>query len=102
EPLVQYRQHFESVANTKAEKQWRCKEQIVSDAYDRRGIPRPEQWPFNKRVPLPVVEQLKRWAWAALKAGNPKVARKHAVQVMKKQPWSIDSWRVMYCALRGR
>ena len=102
EPLLQYRQHFESVASTKHEEQWRMKEQIVGDAYDRRGIARPKQWPFNKRVPLPVVEQLKRWAWAALKAGNPSVARKHATQVLKKDPFSIDSWRVMYCALRGR
>jgi glycosyltransferase involved in cell wall biosynthesis len=102
EPLVQYRQHFESVAFNKAEEQWQCKAQIIGDAYDRRGMTRPTEWAFNKRVPLPMVEQLKRWAWAALKAGNAKVARKHAIQVMKKQPMSVDSWRVMYCALRGR
>ena len=29
------------------------------EAGDRRGIARPKEWPFNKRVPLPVVEQLK-------------------------------------------
>jgi hypothetical protein len=102
EPLVQYRQHFESVASTKHQIQWQVKSQIVGDAYDRRGIPRPSEWPFNKRVPLPVVEQLKRWTWAALKAGNPRVARKHATQVLKQKPFSMDSWRVMYCALRGR
>jgi glycosyltransferase involved in cell wall biosynthesis len=102
EPLVEYRQHFESVAFNKADDQWNCKAQIIGDAYDRRGLKRPEQWSFNKRVPLPIVEQLKRWAWAALKAGNPGIARKHAVQVMKRQPLSVDSWRVMYCALRGR
>jgi glycosyltransferase involved in cell wall biosynthesis len=102
EPLVQYRQHFESVASTKHEEQWRVKSEIVGDAYDRRGIERPKEWPFNKRVPLSVVEQLKRWAWAALKAGNPAVARRHAKEVLKKQPFAPDSWRVMYCALRGR
>jgi glycosyltransferase involved in cell wall biosynthesis len=102
DPLVKYRQHFESVASTKHEVQWQVKSQIVGDAYDRRGIARPKEWLFNKRVPLPVVEQLKRWTWAALKAGNPNVARKHAVEVVKKQPLSVDSWRVMYCALRGR
>ena len=102
EPLTQYRQHFESVAFNKADEQWRCKSEIVGDAYDRRGLPRPKEWPFYHRVPLPVVEQLKRWAWAALKAGNADVARKHAKQVLKKKPLSIDSWRVMYCAMRGR
>jgi glycosyltransferase involved in cell wall biosynthesis len=102
EPLVQYRQHFESVAFNKADEQWRVKTEIVSDAYNRRGLKRPAEWPFNRRVPLSLVEQLKRWAWAALKAGNPQIARKHAMQVIKKQPLSLDSWRLMYCALRGR
>ena len=65
------------------------------------GWPVPDQWNFNRRVPPPVTEQLKRWVWAALKAGNPGVARKHAAKVLKMQPFAIDSWRVMYCALRG-
>jgi glycosyltransferase involved in cell wall biosynthesis len=102
EPLVQYRQHFESVANTKADEQWRVKSIIVGDAYARRGLTAPEEWPFSRRVPLPIVEQLKRWVWAALKAGNASIARKHAVQVLKRAPLSADSWKVMYCALRGR
>ena len=102
EPLVKYRQHFESVANTKHEDQWQVKATIVGDAYDRRGMAKPAQWPFEKRVPLSPIEQLKRWAWAALKHGNARVARKHAAKIMAKRPFSIDSWRVMYCAVRGR
>ena len=102
EPLVKYRQHFESIAFTKSEDQWRCTAEIVADAYDRRGLTRPTQWPFKKRMPIPAVEQLKRWAWAALKAGNPAIARRHATALMKKRPHAMDSWRVFYCALRGR
>jgi len=102
EPLVQYRQHFESVASTKADEQWRVKSIIVGDAYTRRGKTPPAQWPFSRRVPLPRVEQLKRWTWAALKAGNPEVARRHATQVVWCAPLSVDSWKVMLCALRGR
>jgi glycosyltransferase involved in cell wall biosynthesis len=102
EPLVQYRQHFESVASTKADEQWRVKSIIVGDAYARRGLTPPAQWPFNRRLPLPIVEQLKRWTWAALRAGNPKIARKHATEVVKRAPLSLDSWKVMYCAIRGR
>ena len=102
EPLVKYRQHFESVASTKADEQWRVKAIIVGDAYARRGLTPPEQWPFNRRVPLPIVEQLKRWVWAALKAGNPPIARKHAAEVVKRAPLSVDSWKVMYCAIRGK
>ena len=101
EPLVQYRQHFQSVNFSKHEEQWRVKSIIVRDAYERRGWPVPAEWNFNRRVPPPVTEQLKRWAWAALKNGNPKIARKHAAKVMRLQPLALDSWRVMYCAIRG-
>jgi glycosyltransferase involved in cell wall biosynthesis len=102
EPLVQYRQHFESVANTKADEQWRVKSIIVGDAYDRRGLARPEQWDFNRRVPKSFEDQIKDWVWAALRAGNPDVARKHARQLLRKKPLSLDSLKVMYCAIRGR
>jgi glycosyltransferase involved in cell wall biosynthesis len=101
EPLVHYRQHFQSVNFSKHQEQWRVKSIIIGDAYARRGWPIPAEWNLHKRVPPPISEQLKLWAWAALKAGNPKVARKHAAQVLKMQPFAIDSWRVMYCALRG-
>jgi glycosyltransferase involved in cell wall biosynthesis len=102
EPLVKYRQHFESVANTKADEQWRVKSIIVGDAYDRRGLTRPEKWDFNRRVPKSFEDQIKDWVWAALKAGNKDVARKHAKDLLRKKPLSLDALKVMYCAIRGR
>jgi glycosyltransferase involved in cell wall biosynthesis len=100
--LLNYRQHFESVASTKADEQWRVKSVIVGDAYRRRGMTPPAQWPFERRVPPPADEQLRRWAWAALKQGNVPIARRHAAAAMRRSPLSPESWRVMYCALRGR
>jgi glycosyltransferase involved in cell wall biosynthesis len=102
EPLVQYRQHFESVANTKADEQWRVKSIIVGDAYDRRGLTRPQQWDFNRRVPKSFEDQTKDWVWAALKAGNKRVARMHAKDLLRKNLLSLDSLKVMFCAIRGR
>jgi glycosyltransferase involved in cell wall biosynthesis len=102
EPLVQYRQHFESASFVNHEGQWNQKARIITEAYERRGLQVPQQWDFNRRTPLPIVEQLKRWAWAALKHGNVNIARKHAAQVVRRAPFSTDSWRVMYCAIRGR
>jgi glycosyltransferase involved in cell wall biosynthesis len=101
EPLTKYRQHFESVSNTKADIQWGHKATIVGDAYDRRGLARPEQWPFERRIPRPVEKQLEDWTWAALRAGNPHVARKHAMGLLKRKPLSARSWKTMMCAVRG-
>ncbi len=101
EPLVQYRQHFESVANTKADIQWKLKSKIVGDAYDRRGIPRPEKWPFEQRVPKAFESQLQDWVWAALRAGNVSIARQHAKELLKKKPISWIAWKTYLCALRG-
>lgn len=102
EPLVQYRQHFESVNNTKAEEQWRVKSIIVAEAYDRRGLPRPAEWNFQRRVPKPVDAQISDWFWAALKTGNRSVARRHAKDLLRLKPFSPGTWKIVCCALRGR
>lgn len=101
EPLTSYRQHFESVSNNKADIQWGHKATIVGDAYDRRGLPRPAQWTFERRVVKPIVHQLHDWAWAAIKAGNKNVARKHAWAALKYKPASLRAWKVFACAIRG-
>ena len=101
EPLVRYRQHFNSIANTKADVQWNLKAQIVGDAYDRRGMKRPDAWPFERRVPKPFDQQLRDWIWAALRAGNPAVARQHAKELIKAKPFAMQTWKTTFCAVRG-
>ena len=101
EPLTGYRQHFESVANTKADEQWRVKGIIVGDAYDRRGWARPAEWPFERRIVQPFEKQLEQWTWHALRAGNKKAARRHALELFQRKPASKVSWKTLLCALRG-
>ena len=102
ELLLKYRRHPESVSHQKYENQWKLKKQIVAEAYERRGMKMPENWTFTPWKPKPVVTQLREWAWMALKAGKVNAARKHAMSVFKKAPFSGDSWRLMFCAIRGR
>ena len=101
EPLLRYRQHFESVANTKADEQWRVKSVIVGDAYDRRGLTKPAQWPFERRVPKAFDQQLRDWTWAALRAGRKDVARQHAKELVKVKPFAPATWKTVLCAVRG-
>lgn len=42
-----------------------------------------------------------KWAWWALSAGNVKVARKYAFKTLLRRPFSKESWKVLYCCLRG-
>ena len=41
------------------------------------------------------------WGWWALKSGHLATARKHARASLIKSPLSLDSWKLMYCAIRG-
>jgi hypothetical protein len=51
---------------------------------------------------LSTEEELSQWAWAALKHHNLLAARTHALSVLRLKPASLASWRLLYCAVRGR
>jgi GT2 family glycosyltransferase len=101
EILLQYRRHLQSANFLRHENQLRMKERIVGEAYERRGLAKPATFTFEVWRPKPIVEQLRDWAWSALRSGHPAAARKYAVDVWRRAPLSSHSWRLMFCALRG-
>jgi glycosyltransferase involved in cell wall biosynthesis len=101
EVLLQYRQHIKSVNHTRANEQNEAARRILTDAYRRRGTSLPAGWMPPEREVLPVTKEIDMWAWVALKSGNIAVARKHALSLLRIAPFSLNSWRLMYCALRG-
>ena len=44
---------------------------------------------------------LRKAAWDALKVRDLKTARKYALSTFSRATFSVESWRVLYCALRG-
>ena len=102
EPLLLYRRHYKSVMHTQWRQRQEVKERIVREAYERRGLPMPDDWKFDDWKPTPLGEQLRAWGWAALKRGNVTVARKHAIGAVRASPLSADAWKLLYCAMRGR
>ena len=102
EPLLWYRRHYKSVTLTQYAQQAEVKERILREIHARRGLPMPAGWKYEPWTPPPLGEQLRQWGWAALKAKNPQVARRHAAGALKRAPLSPDAWRLMYCAIRGR
>jgi glycosyltransferase involved in cell wall biosynthesis len=102
EPLLWYRRHSKSVSYTQYSQSWEVKERMLREAYARRGLPIPAGWKYEPWRPPRLVEQIRLWGWAAIKAGNLKVARKHAFAALRLTPFSSEAWNLVYCAIRGR
>lgn len=47
-------------------------------------------------------EQHRLSGWKAIKQGDVSAARDHAREALRRNRLSAESWRLMYCALRGR
>ena len=101
--LLRYRQHFGSVTHSREQKQIEIRQAIYDQTRIRRGMP-PETSPplLNRFRDRHRYEQHQVWAWGALKAGNHRTARKHAIKTVMLAPFAFNSWRTLGCVLRGR
>jgi hypothetical protein len=102
EVLLQYRQHLESTNHKRFHEQEAKKRVCVADAYTTRGSSLPAGWTPPPRHQLTSHQELSQWAWTALKHHKLYAARHHAWSVLRLSPMSISSWKLVYCAIRGR
>jgi glycosyltransferase involved in cell wall biosynthesis len=98
--LMKYRKHPGSVTATKFARMQRTITAAVADAFRRRGLAGDP--PVIDEPPPGPVEQLRTWAWVSLSSRNVRTARKYAWRTLRSAPLSAQSWKLMYCALRGR
>jgi glycosyltransferase involved in cell wall biosynthesis len=101
EVLLQYRQHPDSVNRSRQQEQIVVITAVARDAHERRGLKMDSGWTYTPMPVLPKHRQLLDWAWKALKEGKVPIARKYALAVWKTSPTNVESWRILYCALRG-
>ena len=106
EPLLKHREHAQSRGYVHQEHQRKFVEKAVHDAYLRRGLPMPENLAVRSNTSENILlrdeaDHRYYWAWWALRAGNVGSARKNALRRLRLRPLSIESWRVMACAVRG-
>jgi len=100
-PLLKYREHFNKVGYVFREQQSKQIRDVLKSAHSRRGLKSKENinsFSFN------VVNKASRfnvWSWWALKAGNLKTAKKYARKSFWLSPFSLDTWRLIYCVMRG-
>ncbi len=101
--LLNYRQHLSSMGQRRTAEQSATLRRAVQAAHRRRGLTAPPETALADRKPLLLpAEQYRRWGWSALRLGKKRIARRHATAAVRTSPWSPESWRMLYCALRGR
>ncbi len=102
--LLKYRQHMASIGHAKMKLQLQSCRKMVREAYERRGLPLPPDGKigFDRIEQRSETDQHRKWAWWALKGGHVSAARKHARKALWASPLSRESWKVIYCSLRGR
>jgi glycosyltransferase involved in cell wall biosynthesis len=104
EILFHYRQHFTSAVTTYAKEHVASFESVYRDAWKRRKLDGVRPIPSIAPHPIDPQKNLKRdrfWAWNSLKSRHITAAKKYARRGLRRAPFSVDSWKLMYCALRG-
>jgi hypothetical protein len=105
EVLLQYRTHANNISKAASyhEAIRRVYGEIVRDARRRRNLPEvPIPPPPEPGPPETRRAELEKWAWWALGSGQVRSARKYVRRLLAAAPFSPRSWRVAYCAARGR
>jgi glycosyltransferase involved in cell wall biosynthesis len=102
EILLHYRQHLQSTNHLRFAEQEAKKRACVAEAYAKRGAVIPADWAPPPRRRMTAVAELSQWAWIALRKKNITAARRHAIAVVKRAPTAVSSWRLLFCAMRGR
>jgi glycosyltransferase involved in cell wall biosynthesis len=99
--LLMYRVHAASIGATRRSLQAQRAWAAVCDAHQRRGISMPADAEPDIDRAASLSQQHRKWAWWALAGGHTSTARKHALRAVRGQPLTPESWRLLYCAIRG-
>jgi glycosyltransferase involved in cell wall biosynthesis len=102
EPLLDYREHMAKVGHERAVQQRQNSRRAVLEAHRRRGLPEPVGLPEPQGRSSTLGEIYRTWAWWALMSGEVAVARKYAVASLPRAPFELASWKLLFCAIRGR
>lgn len=101
--LYRYRRHPQSVCPTHYEAMRGRIADVVAAARQRRGLPPASSRELRSELPPQhsTAELYRNWACHAMHQHKPTLARHHAMQALRHEPWSRRSWRVMAWALRS-
>lgn len=99
EKLLTKRLFVGSAIASNLAKQERLVQQIVGEAWGRRGLDGSPALRVNGlRGPGDLYRQ---WGWMALRGGRVGTSRRYAARAILAQPFDPQSWRLALCSLRG-
>ncbi len=101
-PVLLYRQHPASINRTKVAEQHASIGEAVAAARARRNLPPDDAWHYAGPTPPSADEALTLWGWRALKQGHPAAAKKHALTLIRRNPFKPTGYRLLRSAWRGR
>jgi glycosyltransferase involved in cell wall biosynthesis len=102
EPLLKYREHLTKASRAKVVRVEENSRRIREEAHRRRGLPFPPPADPAAVAPFVEAEVYRTWGWWAVMSGNVASARKHAIACLARTPFDLASWKLLYCAIRGR
>lgn len=100
--LYRYRRHLGSTCYNQFDSMLDNIEKVLRTTWQRRSLPgQPDLNIVRKRLSKPMSQAAicRSWACHALKQRNVKLARHHAWQALKREPMSLQSWRVAYWSM---
>jgi glycosyltransferase involved in cell wall biosynthesis len=102
--LLHYRLHTGSVCHTRESDQDALRPALEAEVFARRKIqpPKRQSTEGKSRSLNEPGERDKLWGWWALIGGNVPTARKYAFRTFRSAPLAPATWRLLFCALRGR
>lgn len=106
EVLLKYRKHPMNSVKVLADRRVNALRQVMDAAWERRGIADRSRYPeilpdVDRDDPKRELKQRRNTGWQCLKFGNVPVARKYAFSSLRSAPLDLESWKLVYCALRG-
>jgi glycosyltransferase involved in cell wall biosynthesis len=101
--LLHYRLHTGSVCHTREGDQERIRPDLEAEVCARRQLAMPADGdgPRSRSSPGSMAERLQVWGWWALMGGNVATSRRYALRSLRAAPLAVQSWKLMYCAIRG-
>jgi glycosyltransferase involved in cell wall biosynthesis len=99
--LLKYRSHAGSTNHRLPHVQFELSRKCIVETYRRRGLPVPADLDLMSPFENKPIDKYLLWAWAALREKNVRGARLNALKAVREKPLYSQSWRAMYCALRG-
>ena len=100
--LLSYRQHPQSIGYSHRKDQVLSAQRAVVEAQIRRNLKITNWTEGSHHIEInSLVNIYQKWGWWALQSGYISTSRKYAWKSLTLQPFHLESWRIMYCALRG-